>query len=387
MKKLYLVFLMMLSIFLFTSCSSEKVIELSNKAITHEEKFGGIYILMTIDDFNNEGFNYGDSVDIKFSNGYELNDLPYYNGYYTNTGEPLLVGYPGYPYIRVGINNGDDLYIISKVTDNDTANIKLNKKGKYLNIQEALDIHYTDIQGDISDYKFGNFRVVNVGNLKTDILYRSASPIDNQHNRAPVVDKLITNKVKAVLNLSDNQGELMEHIEAKDFNSPYIKSLVDNKKVIPLSMNMNFTLADQEEDETPGLFIEFTDGTFSSKLLQGLRFALKNDGPYLIHCVEGKDRTGFVCMIFEALAGATYQEIVDDYMITYDNYYDINLDSDPSKYNVIKEKNIDVMLKTVIQDDSVDIKKADYSFYVEKYLISKGMEEAEVKALKTKLCK
>ena len=35
---------------------------------------------MTIDDFNNYGFKFGDSVDVKFSNGYELLDLPYYNG-------------------------------------------------------------------------------------------------------------------------------------------------------------------------------------------------------------------------------------------------------------------------------------------------------------------
>lgn len=386
MKKIYFVFLLLISIFLFTACGSEKNIELSNKPITHEKKFGGIYILMTIDEFNNEGFSYGDSVDIKFSNGYELIDLPYYNGYYTNTGEPLLVGYPGYPYIRVGINNGDDLYIISKVTDKDTANIKLNKKGKFLNIQEALDIHYTDIQGDMPNYKFGNFRVVNVGNLKENILYRSASPIDNQHKRAHVVDELIANKVNTVLNLSDNSMEIDEHLNGSDFNSPYIKSLVDNNKVIALAMNMNFTLG-KEEDETPSLFVQFTDGTFSSKLIQGLRFALQNDGPYLVHCVEGKDRTGFVCMIFEGLAGATYEEIINDYMITYDNYYDINLDSDSSKYDVIKGKNIDVMLKTIINDESVDITKADYGYYVEKYLISKGMKEDEVKALKAKLCK
>ena len=92
-------------------------------------------------------------------------------------------------------------------------------------------------------------------------------------------------------------------------------------------------------------------------------------------------------MIFEALANATYDEIVNDYMITYDNYYDINLESDSSKYNVIKSKNIDVMLKTVINDDSVDIRTANYGYYVEQYLISKGMEQTEITALKTKLCK
>ena len=385
MKKIIGLALMLLTVFVFTSCG--KNLELKDKAITHETKFGGIYIMMTIDDFNNEGFKFGDSVDISFTNGYELKDLPYYNGYYTDTGEPLLVGYPGYPYIRAGINNGDDLFNVAEVTENDKATIKLNKAGKYLDIQEALDIHYTDIQGDMSDVKFGNFRVCNVGNLKDNILYRSASPVDNQHNRASVVDRLINNKVNTILNLSDNDSELAEHFTKTDFNSPYAKSLYDNGKIIALSMNMNFRLSSGEEDKAPKLYTEFKDNTFSGKLIQGLRFALNNDGPYLVHCVEGKDRTGFVIMIFEALANATYDEIVNDYMITYDNYYDINLESDSSKYNVIKSKNIDVMLKTVINDDSVDIRTANYGYYVEQYLISKGMNQTEITALKNKLCK
>jgi len=49
------------------------------------------------------------------------------------------------------------------------------------------------------------------------------------------------------------------------------------------------------------------------------------DGPYLVHCLEGKDRTGFVCIVLEALMSATYQEIVDDYMLTYNNYYHIDM--------------------------------------------------------------
>ena len=47
---------------------------------------------------------------------------------------------------------------------------------------------------------------------------------------------------------------------------------------------------------------------------------IQHDGPVYIHCTAGKDRTGFVCMALEALAGASYQQIGDDYIITYDNY-------------------------------------------------------------------
>lgn len=384
MKKLFLICLMILSLFTIASCGSDDL-ELNNQKISHETKFGGIYIEITIDDFNKKGFSYGDSLEIEFSNGYKLEDLPYYNGYYTNVGEPLLVGYPGYPYIRAGINNGDDLFIISGVSEDDTANIKLKEKGKYLSVQEALDIQYSDIQGDLSDEVFGNFRNVKVGNLKDNILYRSASPVDNQHNRANVVDKLIENKVNTVIDLADNNTELAGFVNDPDFDSDYYKNIYNNNRVIALSMNMNFQMSDGKNDDAPRLFTQFKDNTFSSKLISGLRFMIENDGPYLVHCVEGKDRTGFVCMVIEALAGASYNEIINDYMITYDNYYGINLESDSSKYNIIKEKNIEVMLKTIINDDSVDIKTADYNHYCKEYLIRKGMAENEVLALQTKI--
>ena len=386
MKKILSIFTLLAFLFIFASCGNDnESLELLNRGTMSESKFGGIYIDITIDDFNELGFKYGDSIDIYFSNDYEIKDLPYYNGYYTDTGYPLLVAYPGYPYIKACINNGDDLYQIAGLADGDTADIKLSQRGKYLDIQEALDIHYTDIQGDIPDNVFGNFRSVNVGNLKTDILYRSASPVDNQHNRAAVVDRLINNKVNTIINLSDNDSELEEHLNSSDFNSPYAKTLYERNSIIALSMNMNFKSLNNEEDDVPNLFRDFKDAVFTNKLIQGLNFITENDGPYLVHCVEGKDRTGFVCMVIEAIAGASYDEIINDYMITYDNYYGINLNDEPSKYNIIKEKNIEEMLRTIINDDSVDIKTANYGEYCTNYLLSKGMEADKINLLKQKL--
>ena len=385
MKKIITYVLLFLSLFFIIGCTKE--VKIKNKTISHETKFGGIYIEITIDDFNKSGFSFGDSVDIIFSNGFKLIDLPYFNGYYTNTGEELLVGYPGYPYIRAGINNGDDLWVKANLKDTDTATIKLNTKAKYLALQEAMDIHYTDIQGDLPDEVFGNFRAVKISNLKENILFRSASPVDNQHKRASVVDKLITDKVNTIINLSDNDGELIEHINKEDFNSPYFLSIYNNHHVIALSMNMNFTSINGEDDNVPKLFTEYVNQTFGEKLILGLRFMIDNDGPYLVHCVEGKDRTGFVCMILEAIVGATYDEIIEDYMITYNNYYGITKEKEPSKYNLIKEKNIDTMLKTVIGNDNVDLKTADYGYYVEQYLINKGMTKEEITVLRNKLSK
>ena len=90
--------------------NEEDRIEIKNYSVIHDDKFGGIYVNISIDDFNSLGFGYGDSVNVYFSTGYSLEDLPYYNGYYVDAGEAILVAYPGLDYIRVGINYGEDLW-------------------------------------------------------------------------------------------------------------------------------------------------------------------------------------------------------------------------------------------------------------------------------------
>lgn len=194
-----------------------------------------------------------------------------------------------------------------------TATITLREKAKYLPAQKARDIHYSDEQReDEPDEVFGNFRVVNgMGALKENILYRSASPCDNEHNCA---------------------------------------------------------------------------ADFSEKPARGLATAAGHEGPFLVHCVEGKDRTGYVMMILEALAGATYREILDDYMLTYDNYYQINQTTDPERYQIIREKNIDEMIAYMTgMDAKADFSKVDLALSARRLLIGMGMTEEQVNLLKSKI--
>ena len=280
------------------------------------------------------------------------------------------MGYPGYDYIKAAINYGEDMWDVASVSETDTAKVTLNEKGKYLNVQEARDINYTDKRTDYASNEiFANFREVKVGSLKEKTLYRSASPCDNQHNRAPFVDALIEGAgVKCILNLSDNEDKIEGYIAADGFDSPYFLSLYKAGNVIPLSMNMNYA-----SDE------------FRGKVADGFTWMSEHEGPYLVHCTEGKDRTGFMCMLLEAFAGASYEEIVDDYMLTYDNYYKITETSDPVKYNTIKEKNIDTMLLTVIGDQNADLGKTDLAAAARNYLSGCGMTDKALDALEAKL--
>ena len=345
-------------------------------SVIHETKFGGVYIKSTIDDFNALGFKYGDSVNVEFSNGYKLEDIPYYNGYYVDIDEPLLIAYPGYDYIKAAVNYGADLWDTAKLTEKDTAIISLNKREKYLKIQKASDLKYSDTQGGTPDTTFANFRVVKAGDIKTGNLFRSASPVDNSHKRAAVVDRLIKDAgVKYIVNLSDSDGDLVTHINKSDFDSPYFLSLYNAKKVVALDMTAQFKSKD-----------------FEQKLVKGLTAMANNPGPYLVHCVEGKDRTGYVMMVIEALAGASYKEMVNDYMKTYEEYYNITKETDKSRYETIKEKNIDLMLYYVTGNSNTTDKEnlagiTDYDERVKSYLISIGMSETSINQLISNLTK
>ena len=387
MKKISGIKILVLALLILSLCACQKKKEESNPSIAdypieHEMEYGGVYIKIAIDDFNALGFSFGDSIDLTFDNGRKLEDIPYYNGYYVDAGEPLLIGYPGYEYIKATINYGQDLWdeFSLKVPANveglwkkavleehNTATITLHEKGKYLPIQEASDIHYFDERERYdSDAMFANFRSMNLGKLKRDVIYRSASPCDNQHNRAPYVDALIREAgVKTILDLADNEVKIEKYIARDDFTSPYFLSLYENDQVIPIALNMNYLSDD-----------------FGMKIVQGFNLMAEKEGPYLIHCTEGKDRTGFVAMLIEALAKASYEEIEADYMKTYANYYRIDKSNDKEKYQIILERNLDGMIAFMVNDAGIDFKNCDLSIYAENYLQRCGMSEEQIQALK-----
>lgn len=355
---------------LFGSCGRQKEAApaVTDLAVMHEPEFGGIYLDMTIDDFNARGFAYGDSVDVRFSNGYALMDLPYYNGYYTQTGSPLLIAYPGYPYIKVCINNGEDLWDVAGIDETATAAVSLHAAGKYGDIQNARDIHYSDERSKFeSDAVFANFRAVRVSTMKEHLVYRAASPCDNQHQRAVYVNQLIAQAgVQFIIDLADTEEKINGYLADDAFACDYFLSLYHDGRVLPLAMNMNF---DSEE--------------FKQKAALGLLALAEQEGPFLVHCTEGKDRTGFMCMLIEALSGASYQEIVEDYMITYRNYYGIDRQTDPARYDVIVENVLDPMIRSLAGDAGGDLKTADLSAWAAQYLRAGGMTDAQIAAVKT----
>ena len=372
MKKLLICLAGILSLISVSACTSkgqDKKPILKNYKMHHDDEFGGAYIDISISGFNDLGFKFGDSVDFSFSNGVQYTDIGYYSGYYVAAGSELLVGYPGYDYIKFCINYGDDLYVDNHFDSSTTVTITLNESQKYEAIEETLSISYND---DITTYEseeqFANFREISPGRMKQGLIYRGASPIDNRRKRCSTVDKLLKeNNIQYDIDLADTKETVESFYAKEDFNSPYFKSLDDQGKLLTLGM-----AAAYKKDD------------FSNKLKNMCLSMIENDGPYYIHCLEGKDRTGYVCMVLEALCGATYTELVDDYFITYHNYYGIEEGTD--KYEAIKEIHIDEMIRYVFGfNEQTHLLGATYYSSATNYLLSIGLTQEQIDALQDKI--
>ena len=237
-----------------------------------------------------------------------------------------------------------------------------------------LNLIYTDNREDYkSDEVFANFRNVKVGNIKENILYRGASPIDNYHKRAKYANDLIEKaNVKYDIDLSDNENDIKKYLEEEDFKSDYFKKLYDENKVSLSLMSMDYNSKANKEE-----------------VVKALTDMSKNEGPYYIHCQDGKDRTGFICLIIEGLLGANYEEMVQDYMITYENYYGVDKNVDKEKYDKIKEVYVDEALNSIAKQDpytqNVELEGIDWVNVMGRYLSSNGMSDEAIDNLYDKL--
>ncbi len=121
---------------------------------------------------------------------------------------------------------------------------------------------------------------------------------------------------------------------------------------------------------------------------------LTTDMKILINCTEGKDRTGFVCLVLESLCAASYEEMLHDYMVTYDNYYGLTEASDKDTYDYIVENKFNDMINYLLTfdgstlqakgDGSYDLAAVttdNYAAAAENLLSDAGLTEENLQAL------
>jgi len=171
---------------------------------------------------------------------------------------------------------------------------------------------------------------------------------------------LESEKVKTVLNLTDTEEKMLTYDMP-----PYSRTLWEGGCVILCPLKADPTAED-----------------YNNRLIAALKELPSHPAPYVVHCMEGKDRTGYACALLEGLCGATYEEMVADYLITYDNYYQITPENDRDVCNTLISLKLNPCLMYYAGvSDEAQLANIDYAKAFSDYLLSHGMSQQQLDAL------
>ena len=89
-----------------------------------------------------------------------------------------------------------------------------------------------------------------------------------------------------------------------------------------------------------------------------------------------------MCALLEGLCGATYEEIVDDYLITYNNFFHLNPGNSPELCNTLVSLRLNTCLMYYAGvNDEAQLPNVDYAKVFSAYLLSHGMNHQQLDAL------
>jgi protein tyrosine/serine phosphatase len=237
--------------------------------------------------------------------------------------------------------------------------ITLKQKGGYREewlIRQLVRSNERSDYAHLSDEDFANFRAINTTGMGENVLYRSSSPINPTFGRSTYADNAAKNAgIMTVVNLADTSN-IYEGTENYYYNTC---------QVTYVNLGTDFLAEPTLQD-----------------IAKAMRFMINNNGPYLIHCNEGRDRAGFISALLECLMGATMYEVIDDYMLTYYNYYGVEKGSE--NYDAVLKNNLIKVLNSTFKVD--DVYKADLAAEAEAFLMEDaGLTADEIALLKGKL--
>ena len=363
---------------------AEVQVQSFESGITEIMKYGNIVLDINSKTLLDAGYEYGDLVKVSVNGNEHL--IPFCTNYSDVDTGSMVIRVKDESVI-VAVNMGDFaktngiavkekhddgsyewIFPEGKTLESYTVKLEMGEKEGY---KEEYLIHQLERTNERADYAsdevFANFREITSGKLGKGALYRSSSPINNELGRASYADRFASIMgIKRVMNLADNADLIEGYRAADDFNSPYYYALYKDGNVIALNLGVDFKADD-----------------FKKGLAEGLRFFASNEGPYLVHCTEGKDRAGFTSALLSAFMGASFDEVVEDYMKSYENYYHVAKDSE--QWIAVKNSNIVKQLELIT--GSTTPEKENLSKACENYMKEIGLTDAEITALRKNLAK
>lgn len=349
--------------------------------IVYIEKYGNMALSIPGTEFLALGYDYGDIVTVSI-NGQEL-DMPVGSNYSDVEQGSMICRVVIKPdldenYVLLAINMGDMATTTQvaekrkideepgflweyKISQPVPVSFALKEKGGYYDewvLRQLARSEKREDYPDLTDMEFANFRVIATSGMSESKLYRSSSPVNPEINRNREADAAAADAgVRTFINLADDEASMKNY-------EGFADSYYAGRQIITLNLGMDFTADD-----------------FQADLADGMRFIAANEAPYLVHCLEGKDRAGFVSAVLEALMGASAEEIVADYMVTYYNYYGVLPGTE--QYDAIASSNIQKNLAIAFEMDSIF--EGDLQAAAENYLARIGLTQEEIASVKANL--
>ena len=354
----------------------------STISIAEIQKYGNLILTLSGSEFLRQGYTYGDLITVR------INDVPYdmpVGTSYSDVAEGSMIcrvivdPASGEDAVILAINMGDlasfcRLAVKTAVNEEPgyrwdmlarepvRISFSMREAGGYLNEFMLRQLVRTNERADypaLTDEQFANFRVVSTTGMGENLLYRSSSPVNPELGRNRYADAALANAgVRTVINLADSR-EQMQSYDGFDL------SAYANCSVIALNLG-----------------VDFSAESFQTGLAQGLRFLISGEDPWLVHCTEGKDRAGFVSALLECFMGASAAEVLEDYMITYENYYGVEPGTE--KHEIIAQSNIAQSLADAFEIPQLE--GADLAAEAEQYLLDQlKLTPEEILTLREKL--
>ena len=340
--------------------------------INEGKPFGNIVLQSDYSEMIRLGFRPGDSVDVQFSSGAVIEDIPFLSGCILPEGMLCLNAHESFDWIRVEKRFGC-AWELFPGGEEETGRVVLREAQKYADLYQAFTADFSIDRADFpSDEFFANYRPLSGGQIQEGRFYRSTASFDPDssiaefRNREKLLDRLIERDgIRLIINMTCGREQMTELFESGDYAGSYAEKLYKEGRIF--------------SDLFP---VDFTEAPFRDLLAAALRLMLKCGGPVLIQCKAGVDRTGFFCGLMEALAGADASEIRDDYMQSYECLYGMKRETDREKYDILCKYQADRILDIIAKNGASD----NLSGAAEKYLEGCGLatdEIAELKALLT----
>lgn len=333
------------------------------------------------------GFQPGDSVDVHFSGGAVLEDIPFLSGCILPEGIICVNAHEGFDWIR-GEKRFGNIWDQSGIREGETAKIILRESRKYTFLYQIFNLEFTLERDDHpGDECFTNYRELSCGHLRKRMFYRSVASFDPD-NRGPefrkrqeILDRLIERDgIQSIVNMDCNRQQMEKLFASGEYNLFYVQKLYNEGNIF----------SDQ-------FSIDYSGSVYRKQVTTLLRNLPKQTGPYLIQCKAGLDRTGFLCALLEALVGADLTEVIDDYMRSYDSLFGLTRENDREKYDILRRYQADRIIKIITLDNGSETPRfasevetatekatdaIDLCAAAEKYLQRCGLDDAEIAGLK-----